>query len=279
MPDAILEKISKLPESIRSEYLKDCLQETRFSYFESSGFLIQLSGHPDYLSELQEKYSRFLVYSAREWFASIPFIQCVKNPFLERYLRLALSELMKRNIIQETEGWNYYLIRTALILWALSPVVPRGGSVASWPLEFPYAGRRPRCIYCEEGRPCMAKDKSKCHHKRFSCLVEAGIHLCKNHGEIIFLEDRTLDASVPLEDGRTALAVGRADFIDRYGMKLRDREKIAVCLNEFGEYRVVGCPRFHLDWFMDEPDDLDEIELRVRTSLRDSLPPQTFWDF
>lgn len=281
LPDAILERISRFPESVRSEYLKDCLQETRFSYFDSSGFLVaQLGGvssHSDYLKELQEKYSRFLVYSAREWFISIPSIQCIRNPFLEKYLRLALSELLKRNIIQETEGWNYHLIYSSLILWALSPIVPHEGSIQSRPLELPRQAKAPRCIYCENDWQCMAKDKTKCHHKKFCCLVEAGVHLCKTHGDTVFKEDRPIGANVPLDDGRTIWGMGKSEFIDRCGLRFHDYQKNTVCLNEFGEYNVTGCPVLAPDWFMDEPDELDELELRVRSKLQGYLPPQSFW--
>lgn len=280
LPDAILLSISRLRPELQEEYLKDALQETRFSSFISSTFLVLNAGnHPDYLRDLQEKYSRFLVYSAREWFIAIPSIQCIRNPLLEKYLRLTLSELLQRNIIQETEGWNYYLIRTALVLWAISPIVPELGSVESMPLVCPpIPSKGPPCIYCDKDWQCMAKDKTKCHSKKFGCFIEGGVHLCRTHGEIVFGEDRPLGVRVELEDGRVIWGVGKADYIDRYGVQFHDYEKNRVALNEFGEYNVIGCPKLDKDWFMQEPDDLDEVELRVRDKMCKFLPPQSFWD-
>ena len=123
----------------------------------------------------------------------------------------------------------------------------------------------------------MAKDKTKCHPKKFVCFTEAGVHLCKTHGDMVFGEERVLGVNVVLEGDRTIWGAGKADFIDRHGIQFHDYEKNHLCLSEFGEYNVIGCPKFGPDWFMDEPDDLDEIELRVREKLQKFLPPQSFW--
>lgn len=301
LPDAILEKISSLPKFIQSEYLLDCLQQTRFSYFKSSAFLLRPGVSREYIEAVQKKYSRFLVYTAREWFLSIPVIQTLGNPFIEQYLRLVLCELLERNIIQETEGWNYYLLHTSLIYWSLSPIVSTvtagcelNPQFLASRLSLPSSQRQqlkePRCVYCENKWPCMAKDKTECHHSKFCCLLQAGVHLCKTHGKIIMSHNRPLGTKVELEDGRRIWGIGDHDFIDRYGVKFYDHEKVSVQLNDFGEYTVVAAvvannpptgPSSSAsvaegDWFMNEPDELEETELRVRST--EEYPPQSFWE-
>jgi hypothetical protein len=286
LPDAILTKISLMPQFVQQEYLLDCLQETRFSYFKSSTFLLRPGVSREYVEAIQRKFSRFLVYTAREWFISIPALQSLGNPFIEQYLRLMLCELLERNIIQETEGWNYYLLHTSLIYWSLSPVAGStiGGelitnfSSPSPQLKLPSVQKQqtkePRCVYCENKWPCMAKDKRNCHHSKFCCFIQGGVHLCKTHGQIIMSQNRPLGTNVQLEDGRRIWGIGDHDFIDRYGVKFFDHEKVSVRLNDFGEYTVFPSPR-SMDWFMSEPDDLEETELRVRST--EKYPPQSFW--
>ena len=266
--------ISKLPEFLRRDYVLDCLQAARFATFKSSLYLIQSVGYAN-LEEIQKRYSKFLVFTASEWFRAIPTIQNMGSPLIERYLRLVLSELLERNIIQETEGWNKYLIHTSLILWPLSPVVPRAPGSDKLGLA---ALEDPPCVYCEQDWPCMAKEKGGCHRKKFCCLVQAGVHLCKVHGEMVFREDRPLGTSVELDDGRRVWGVGRADFIDRYGIQLFDPRRDKVLLNTMGEYEMRGSPRPGGDWFLEEPDELEETELRVRGEIVKDLPPQAFWD-
>jgi hypothetical protein len=88
-------------------------------------------------------------------------------------------------------------------------------------------------------------------------------------------QNRPLGTNVQLEDGRRIWGIGDHDFIDRHGVKFFDHEKVSVQLNDFGEY-VVSPPLTRcIDWFMSEPDELEETELRVRST--EEYPPQSFW--
>lgn len=272
LPPEVLAKLAQIPAAIRDEYRKDLLQETRFSVFVSSNVLLEVD--KSLLMGIQHKYGRFLVASAREWFISIPLFQCVRSRIVHKYLRLVLSELLGKNIIQKTEGWNFHIIYLSLILWARSPI-PYKGVTGETQIDLPVK-QSLRCAYCENNWRCMAKDKTKCTGRRFLCHTEAGVHLCEYHGNQVFSEERPLGVFVDLEDERRMWGVGRVEFMDKVGMRIHDYEKHKVALNDFGEYQVQPLlSPLPEDWFMHGKDELDASELLIRKKL--DYPSQCFW--
>lgn len=272
LPEDIVKELDKLPASIRDEYFKDCLQETRFSSFKSSLYLVRQIKDIEKLQEVQEKYSRFLVYTAKEWFLSIPQIQNLQNTIIQEYLRLALSDLLSRNLIQGTEGWCY-VTRHALILWPLSPVA----CVMKNDLYLEEDGGS-ECCYCVNKVPCMSKDKTrKCHKKKFCCFLEGGVHLCINHARRVFKSDESevslVNDRIELEDGRVVWTLKNADFMDVTGMEVEGQPK-HVILNDFGEYECCH----HSVYVKEEEGATEDTLLKVREELVNLQPKESFWD-
>jgi virulence-associated protein VapD len=272
LPADIVERLEKLPAGLREEYFKDCLQETRFSSFQSSLYLIREIKDLEKFKEIQEKYSRFLVFTAREWFLSIPQIQNLQNPVLQEYLRLVLSEMLSKNLIQGTDGWCY-VTKHALLLWPISPICCEN----HLDIYLAEDGGR-ECCYCEKLQPCMAKDKTrKCHKKAFCCFLEGGVHLCKHHAKRVFKDDTDkslINDRIELDDGRVMWTLKNADFMDVTNMQVDSGPKY-VSFNDFGEYEIKAKPIIKKE---EEKGATEDTLLRVREEIVALQPKDSFWD-
>lgn len=194
-------------------FLIDAVKSYRMGYFKCYNYLMN-NFNEQKVKKIQELLGKFIIFSAEEWYRCvIPLVQQSPNPIFHEFLRLMLSELLTRGLIQRTIGWDYVVIRVALLYWCCSPVP----SFAVKPECYTLRDDCTTCIYCQCNSNCMFSDE--CSKKgKYKCFIEAGIHLCSAHGEYLLGDNGSFNRNLKLKDGRTVFYCGRTDYVDLNGI-------------------------------------------------------------
>lgn len=243
------DRISRQPPRVQQLYLRDALQQARL--IKAVATQNALRTLPAAEMELyRTRLSSFFVFTAREWFQSIPQIQYASE-FTQTQLRLMLSELLCTKKLIDTDAWNLSIVRSSLIYWCNSHV-PLSACTATTqiekigiPLTPPFGvASFEKCAYCRSSEPCMALDKSKCGKQRrgYICHNESGLHLCHTHaqGMLIPLPGAPVqfNRTLKLQDGREVYTLLRSSWADDNGLDVGPDtiEKRVLIKNEFDEY-------------------------------------------
>jgi hypothetical protein len=269
-------------------FLLDAIKGHRTSYFHCYDFLVN-NFHETTVKKIQEMFSGCIVNTAEEWYKCIiPIVQHNRNPIIHEFLRLMLRELLIRGFVQRTPGWNYIVIRSALLYWITSPIPPMANDKTCYRVK----SDSDTCIYCQCNAKCMASDE--CSRKgKFKCFIEGGVHLCAEHGEYLLGNNGSMNRNLELKDGRRVFYCGKNDYIDLYGVDIgynllytgkepsRTEIKHFLVKNPDLDNEVEVVPPIHdeLDRIVIGPPLPPLLELRdclVRKRMIDC--PQTSWD-
>lgn len=242
------ERILRQPPRVQKLYLRDALQECRLIKAIATQNALRTLSQAE-LDLFRTRLSCFLVFTAREWFQSIPQIQYASE-FTQTQLRLMLSELICTKKLIDTDAWNLSIVRSSLIYWCGSHV-PLAATTAAHvekigiPLTPPFGvASFEKCAYCRNSEPCMALDRSKCgkHRRGYICHNESGLHLCHAHalGMLVPLPGTPtqFNRTLKLHDGREVYTLLRSSWADDNGLDVGPDtiEKRVLIQNEFDEY-------------------------------------------
>lgn len=246
------ERILRQPPRVQSLYLRDALQECRLiKAVATQNALRALS--PAEMDLFCTRLSCFFVFTAREWFQSIPQIQYASE-FTQTQLRLMLSELICTKKLIDTDAWNLSVVRSSLIYWCGSniPLAATTGAHVEKigiPLTPPFGvASFEKCAYCRNSEPCMALDRTKCgkHRRGYICHNESGLHLCHAHalGMLVPLPGAPaqFNRTLKLQDGREVYTLLRSSWADDNGLDVGPDtiEKRVLIQNGFDEYDFTG---------------------------------------
>lgn len=256
------EKLMQYPPGYRNILLKDALQQIRFMNLVSTQSAINTLPDAE-LQEFKNKFSRFTVFSAWEWFQTIPYIQH-SSEFLQIHLKLMLNELICTKKLIGTEGWDSMLVKASLLYWTTCPDITTTKLCPK--LTLGTVAKEAKCIYCLHNTPCMACSKAECKGAKFLCHIESGVHLCMHHGRL-YTESwpNMFGTCLQLEDGRNIFPLSRAAWCDKNNMEiepiiLQPRE---LQLSEFDEYTLVPESTKYLP-DISNPDEFDKALLEFR---------------
>jgi hypothetical protein len=216
LPPGMLDIVnSKCTRLTRNLFLLDAVKGHRTSYFECYDFLIY-NFHETTVKKIQEMFSGFIISTADEWYKCIiPIIQHNRNPIIHEFLRLMLRELLSRGFIQRTPGWNYVVVRSALLYWCRSPIPSSANDKSSYSIK----SDSDTCIYCQCSARCMVSDNCSIKGK-FKCFIEGGVHLCSEHGDYLLGSNGSLCSNLELKDGRRVFYCGKNEYIDLHGVDI-----------------------------------------------------------
>ena len=252
LPPRIRASLINYPPRIRAVYVRDAIQQVRFAGMSCLPSLLADLSRKE-LDLFQAQFSRFLIYSAYEWYLSIPRIQW-SSYWLQMTLRECLIELIAKGEIKVTEGWGSLVVQSCLLYWCTSPNV---GSKAQ-KLYFP--DEVPGCPYCEARMGCMA----------------SGVHLCKTHGELYLTPRPDMFSTIlTLKDSRVIYSLARAQWADENSIELELEQPRKTLKVEWGQEwdHITSSP------IIPPVRDQDLLDMRDRLIQdRRTRHPQTFWD-
>ncbi len=210
--------LNDLPEKFRYISLKSILRLKRFDLYETfkKYKLTELFNN----SVINQEILPALTFSIVDWYNLIPSV--MKQEYINKWIiyKEILIEMLNYGHLKDSIGWNQVYMKYMVEMWAKAPIPSNGVKTKrKMRLEmyqpmvtiFGKHANVTQCPYCTSSVDCMA---SKNEHfngacgpekEGFYCNLNAGIHLCLRHGQMLMCDYRDMESgrlSLRLADGR-----------------------------------------------------------------------------
>ena len=225
------ENDTKIPFIIKKlRYLEE-LQKYRIKNYKSYSFLKEKlrinNAKETYLFE--NALMELLIFSLKEWFQAIPFMQSFPCLFLHQYFRKLFVELFNNNAFEYSTGYDDESIRISINSW-LSSSIPQftdnSEENCTYHINFSNSlqygltrkllttEKSDFCAACKDNQLCQVLN---CQAESTVCLAYAALHLCNKHGEEYLCSKNPKSKGIYtyLKDGRRLFWFGDPSWITK----------------------------------------------------------------